>query len=515
MAQLIKDLYEHELKLVKDTMVKFQSGKSETEIKKFLKKNSVVTNFITKLDANEEGEPSQKVMDNVKIFRTRMPPFVSTSDKETKILCNKWLDLACDMPSNVRKMPIGDDEDTVYQGQIKSVVNSFYDFFEACFDEIKKKGINSTVNYSCRWQGTTTGKKTGTYGKLLKELIACALATIRAVTQDVPMHITRQSLNWPGPIISLEAAQQNAKMVEQNSNVIAKIDASLSHAKSNDKTYRALGLTKSIQLVNDQWQAHVDDVIAKITSTVYETEALTAPNNLNKKLCDKCKQYFIDNCINEFLAALFEESLYEGDVCAISAKLSTLDDYYNTVKSNPNSCDATLLDPIKYMLEQLLNFARNSAKPVTKLQEAFKVMNLESSTAEYVMDQERVFHPPIIQLDTKSMFDPDHWRNTEPLHEFIYGNYLHYCAKARVKTEADQIRGLFYIFQSKRQQMEFDKEVLRNLPAGTQLDRDQMDDWIRMICKVFDAESAKTTAHYRNLFNNHEMMKQKHKLSVS
>ena len=63
--------------------------------------------------------------------------------------------------------------------------------------------------------------------------------------------------------------------------------------------------------------------------------------------------------------------------------------------------------------------------------------------------------------------------------------------------------------------MEFDKEVLRNLPAGTQLDRDQMDDWIRMICKVFDAESAKTTAHYRNLFNNHEMMKQKHKLSVS
>ena len=38
MAQLIKDLYEHELKLVKDTMVKFQSGKSETEIKKFLKK---------------------------------------------------------------------------------------------------------------------------------------------------------------------------------------------------------------------------------------------------------------------------------------------------------------------------------------------------------------------------------------------------------------------------------------------------------------------------------------------
>ena len=304
MAQLIKDLYEHELKLVKDTMVKFQSGKSETEIKKFLKKNSVVTNFITKLDANEEGEPSQKVLDNVKIFRTRMPPFVSTSDKETKILCNKWLDLACDMPSNVRKMPIGDDENTVYQAQIKSVVNSFYDFFSACYDEIEKKGVNSTVKYSCKWQGTTTGTKTGTYGKLLKELMACALATIRAVSQDVPMHITRQTLNWPGPIISLEAAQQNAKMVEQNSNVIAKIDASLSHAKSNDKTYRALGLTKSIQLVNDQWQAHIDNVIAKITSTVYETETLTAPNNLNKKLMDKSKQYFIDNCIHEFLTAL-------------------------------------------------------------------------------------------------------------------------------------------------------------------------------------------------------------------
>ena len=256
---------------------------------------------------------------------------------------------------------------------------------------------------------------------------------------------------------------------------------------------------------------HIDNVITNITSTVYETEALTAPNNLNKKLCDKSKQYFIDNCINEFLTALFEESLYEGDDCAISAKLSTLDDYYNTVKSNPKNCDATLLDPIKYMLEQLLNFARNSAKPVTKLQEAFKVMNLDTCSTEYVMDQERVFHPPIIQLGTNSMFDPDQWRKDVSLHEFIYGNYLHYCAKARVKTEADQIRGLFYIFKSKRQSMEFDKEVLRNLPAGTQLDRDQMDDWIRMICKVFDAESAKTTAHYQNVFHDHEMMKQERK----
>ena len=511
MAQTSTDLIANELKFFRESMTKFEASKTETEIKQFLTTNSIVTNFISQLDVNEDNEPAEQVYKNVKVFRSRVPYFVSTASNETKISMNKWTDLAVDMPSALKHVkPSSDPNNKDYENMVKSVVASFYPFLKACYDEIEKMGLKSQLKYSIKWQGATKGRKEGTYRQLLGNLVACALATIRVATQKKAQLISRTSLDWPGPIISLKAEQQDLVSDDKIYATNAKIDHALSYSKSDDPTQRQLGLEKAKKLVEEQWSAHILNTISAVTSDKFEDDN---SDTINKKVTDKAKKLFIDDCLDIFLEELFNKNLLERDDQALGAKLEELNEYIIIAKTN-NKIDSKLLDPIKYTIEQLLNFARNSKKQISKLTEAFKSINLENAQTEYVIDSARVSHPPQIDLHTRNMFEPEQWRKTKPLADYIYDDYLHYCAKARVVSNADKVRGLYYCFESRRLRTDFDREVLRNIPEGRDMTKDEVDSWMKKICRVFDVESAKTTQHYLQLFYDSKTMCQKRTVGV-
>ena len=513
MAQTSIDLISSEQKFVTSIFKKFEDKKTETEIKQFLTTNSIVTNFISQLEVNEDNEPSEQVYKNVKVFRSRVPYFVSTASTETKVSMTKWTDLACDMPKAIKHVkPSSDPNNKDYENMVMSVVKAFYPFLKACYDEIEKQGAKSLVKYSIKWPGATKGVRQGTYRQLLGHLVACALATIRVATQKKTLKLSRTSLEWPGPIISLQSEQQNLVSDDKIYAMNAKIDHALSYSKSNDPTQRQLGLEKSKKLIEEQWNSHILDVISAVTSDEFEKTDSNA-QTINKTACDRAKKLFIDDCLDIFLEELFNKNLLERDDQALGAKLELLNEYTIVIKTN-TKINSKLLDPIKYTIEQLLNFARNSKNQTSKLTEAFKSINLENSNTEYVIDSARVSHPPQIDLHTRNMFEPEQWRKNKPLSEFIYDEYLHYCAKARVTNEADKVRGLYYAFESRRLRNDFDREVLRNIPEGRDMTKDEVDSWMKKICRVFDMESAKTTQHYLQTFYDTKYMRQKRTVGV-
>ena len=158
------------------------------------------------------------------------------------------------------------------------------------------------------------------------------------------------------------------------------------------------------------------------------------------------------------------------------------------------------------VLSYLQQFCNNL--PTANLSDIFEKLSLGgTATSEEKLEplakSDSVFftryaNPPIIQSDRKTTapFVPPVWQSGE-LHKHIMTTYTQYCVSNMVSSWTSRLKGIFYLFKSQSQKLEFQELILDNISDSTIIQsKIEFEIFVKKICVHFDKLNYRSQEFY-------------------
>ena len=349
------------------------------------------------------------------------------------------------------------------------------------------------------------------YRPLLRDTLSVFLATFAFGLTEENEQVVRNSIDfrkWPDAI----EYEAGGKFIAGDNAVSSlPLEAALSvsirkHLDSNPSV-RTQGLTETLQGI-DKYSKEFESSVLGSAKFKDKSASITQTN------VDTYKTIFVAN-LKEIIKILFHKELKYDDGNRIE-HLSSLHSAMLSILAS-DSITFINLSAIGPILNYLIQYYQNL--PKNDLSKIFDDLSIGGPCTEEPYDRlkrsEGVFFsmyptPPLIKSDKKSPgpFSPPTWTEGE-LHKFLYTRYMQYAVSQMVSDWIDRLKGIFYVFRSDAQKLDFQRLVLDNISGNSHINEHEYHGFVKKICSRFDKLNFRSQEYYVELLQNREYMSQR------
>ena len=379
------------------------------------------------------------------------------------------------------------------------------------WSEIREQTLPDHAKWVIKEHSATAGQNRA-YIPLLRDTLSVFLATFAfGLTEEVEQVIKNaiDFRKWPG-VIEYESGRSNSGV--DVGDVTMPLDAAIAesvrkHLDSNSQT-RAQGLTETILNIEKYFKEYESAVQS---SAKFQNKS----SSISQSHIDAFKTIFVVN-LKEIVKSLFNKELKFDDCRRI--------EHLSSMYAAMSQMLAT--DGIKFInissMGPLLSYLNSYGQSLPKhdLSKIFENLSVGGLSLHEPLDKlersDSVFFsrsppPPLIQSNKKmaSPFAPPTWDGSVELHKFLYTEYMQYAVSQMVSDWIFRLKGIYYVFRSNAQKLDFQHLVLDNITDNDRIDELAYHSFVKKICSRFDKLNYRSQEYYVELLQKKEYMSQR------